>query len=69
MEDQFIRARPDVARPSLAVERDLGGGFIAHLQKERAGAAGRIVHRGIVASLGVVDAHDLGDDSAYLGGV
>ena len=52
----------------LPVERDGGAGFVAHLQQQRAGAAGRVVDGGGGAGLGVVDADDLRHDAADLGG-
>ena len=52
----------------LPVERDGGAGLVAHLQQQRAGAAGRVVDGGGGAGLRVADADDLRHDAADLGG-
>ena len=52
----------------LPVERDGGAGLVAHLQQQRAGAAGGVVDGGGGAGLGVADADDLRHDAADLGG-
>ena len=52
----------------LPVERDGGAGLVAHLQQQRAGAAGRVVDGGGGGGLRVADAEDLRHDAADLGG-
>ena len=52
----------------LPVERNVGAGFVAHLQEQRARAACGIVDGGGSARLRVTDAEDLGHDAADLGG-
>ena len=46
----------------------LAASLVAHLEQQRAGAAGRVVYRGVVAGLGAGDAQNLGHDAADLGG-
>ena len=52
----------------LPVERDGGARLVAHLQQQRAGAAGRIVDGGGGGDLRVADAEDLRHDAADFGG-
>jgi len=51
----------------LTVKGDSSAGLVGHLQQQRAGAAGGVVHRGVGAGLGRSNAQDLGHDPADLG--
>jgi hypothetical protein len=54
----------------LPVERHLGRARrVAHLEQQRARAAGRVVDVVALLVLALADAEDLGDDAAHLGGV
>ncbi len=64
-----MRARPLVAASFSCPYSVTGGaGFVAHLQQQRAGTAGRVVDGGVAAGLRVADAEDLRHDAADLGG-
>ena len=52
----------------LTVERDRRAGFIGDLEQQRAGAAGGVIDGGGAGRPAVVDADDLRDDAADLGG-
>ena len=65
----FIRAR--AAGGSiffLPIERDLRAGLIANFQQQRARAASGVINSGCAGRLRVMDANDLRDDAADLGG-
>ncbi len=51
----------------LTIERNPGGCFITHLQKERSRAAGGIVHRGVIGGGGIVNTDNSGHNAAHLG--
>ena len=52
----------------LPVERDTGGRFVTDLEQQGAGPAGGVVDGGGGAGPGIMDADDLRDDAADLGG-